>query len=474
MGNSNSVLTPFSDDSSNFRKQDSIDKFFESLEKTIQRHESVLETFKQLTILKNRSIELKDSNFHVYSDIKELTEEIKKVVDSSTESLDASHVSYLCAIQAIRAERKSTDAENTYNLYFFPKFQESYTIFITRLKSISNYKNKPVMFDTDNNLSSIKKTQTLLDKYYMNILGFAFSIVYNEFVILVYTMFAITQFRMFDAYLARKTKDQEINVVIDHMEQELKNIPGDLLNPIDASTKAQDKLRKLYATNLEKNQLGGSTEDTIVLNKLTTVYQTMDKAYQTSNANLEMFFEIVYRYMDKTFEVVLTTYLSLKDNKRLISSELREKVNELINITSDLLEANKRGGPSPKSGDLQAKLSENVEITEDERNVLNAMTEDQVDALIELASLQLQMKNNIKNVLSGLESETSSSSSFSTASSPNSSSPSTPSTRGSFEPRNIFSNPQYDPNRIVPAPAPASLNIYGGKTKRSYIKKSKK
>lgn len=243
------------------------------------------------------------------------------------EDLDA-----LCMIHAIHGERSQGDEPNTFKLRFFPDFELAYEQFLTKVALLLDY--KALSLTNPANDADTLKTVDMVNRYLLRNIFMIYGVVYNDYVSLVYTMYAISQFRLLnDAFMVAKKKG-EFDVVFRELQSELDQT-FEKTDPITRATENMEQVVRMIDSN--KPSAGDDQgSSTLLLTKLKTVHAQTLATYNLSNKNLEHYLALVNKFLSVQLIELNSFYRKLNEDKILVNGKLRAVIVDAIEDISKL------------------------------------------------------------------------------------------------------------------------------------------
>lgn len=446
-------------------------------------HKRRLETFRKLKIkfvsdTGGKVIELKENE--------DVVDHLKNSMASKTPEMNED-IETLYAMHAIYAERTNNDKMLERRINVFPDFEEGYEMFYNKLMLLRKYKKIEVALDQNlissdsgSVVSSVanarNKAITTINKFLARNIFLTYAVIYNDYLSLIYTMYATKQMRLLNDIYIKSKKQLEFDMITRRLDTKIAE--GSELLKTSVSER-DDRIKELVKNldtraNSAKDRVqefdvvsGGNQETVNLMNQLVQEYEQNLQEYTDSNTILNTYFETVNNIVFDGMDKLAQFYINLSNNNNVINQNLRlaiQNTTDQIRSMSDLTdkEADKR--ILQMTTQFSADMSE-----EDKARYFDIIGGPKGDVLKNLYTLEKDFQNNVQLTNSTLNKETaqhSEPSPLSTAESTPASSPMRPSRIG------LYDNPTFEdksPMNYVPpstsaSPRPPSTS--GGKKTR--------
>lgn len=342
------------------RETENMTAFKVSLEKVIEYHANVMRVYQSI------------STGLGGNDKKTVTLDQKKHIDKSTDDTppfllflqetygnngdDEGVVELLFDINAVH-ENYIPASNNTLEreMMVFKDFEIGYQRFIQLLERIKTVDEVKIELNGDvidqNNRELVRKytlAGEIVNKFLARVMFLQYAIAYNDYLSLVYTMFAARLFRDLDVMYIIAKKRHEFTEVIEQLQSSLKdnfttiseerdkmraqtNVAGQNL-----AKSYNDAFDKLFAAETTSEQQGGNPDDGSIpngtkLGELVRMHADKLEMYKLSNVLLERYFEMINYTIKLKFDDLRKTYEQTKNNKTLISTNLTKALADVIN-----------------------------------------------------------------------------------------------------------------------------------------------
>ena len=244
----------------------------------------------------------------------------------------AEHLKHLMSVSAVYVEPSEDEQELL--LKTFPDFDTHYAYYINEL-SIYASKTQLELTSSKNivntpELTAIRnKTRAVINQYYSRIMFYGYSIIYNDYISTIYTMFAINQLRLLNAEFRKLKKQGELEIILKKLDEGLSSLTDDVESSNNAKLQLLrekvgeiDTVRKEVSTRAQTDiaQTGGFT----ILQDIVAIHDKKKRAYDVSNKYLENYFMLINSILRENSERLLEFYKKLVDDHKIINSNLWE------------------------------------------------------------------------------------------------------------------------------------------------------
>ena len=453
-------------------------------------HKRRLETFRKLKMkflsdTGGKVIELRENE--------DVVDHLKNSMASKSPEMNED-IDTLYAMHAIYAERTNNDKMLERKINVFPDFEEGYELFYNKLTLLRKYKKIEVALDqnlisndTGSVISSVsnarEKAIVTINKFLARNIFLTYAVIYNDYLSLIYTMYATKQMRLLNDVYVKSKKQLEFDMITKRLDskiaegsEQLKNSVGERDDRIKELVKNLDTRTSSYKDRV--NQLGmvsGGNQETVnLMNQLVLEYEQNLQEYTDSNTILKTYFETVNNIVFDGMDKLAQFYMNLSNNNNVINQNLRlaiKETTEQIRSMSDMTdkEADKRI--------MQMTNQFSADMSEEEKALyFEIIGGPKGKTLKNLYTLQKDFKDNVQLTNSTLERE---SMQHSTPLSSNSNTPydsPTNMNRINFNDNPLFEDktpmgyvrPSSPNSPPVPSPSSDVTDISGGKKPRKY------
>jgi len=388
---------------------DDITELLKNIGEFADMHKRRLDTFRALKTkfvgdTGGKVIELKENEDivdHLQNSMANLTPEVK------------SDIELLYSMHAIYAERTSNDKMMERKINVFPDFEEGYQYFYDKLVVLGKYKKIEVALDQNlisNDRGSVvaaisnarNKAVVTINKFLARNIFLTYAVIYNDYLSLIYTMYAAKQIRLLNDVYVKSKKQLEFDMITKRLEERIAESSNELKQSVTTRDQRIKELVKNLDTRNEEAKKrvtefdamsGGNTNTVNLLNQLVTEYETNLMEYTNSNTILDNYFETVNNIVFDSMEKLANFYINLSNNNNVINNNLRKAIEEttqqirnMSNLTEK--EADKR------IMDITNQFSSNM--SEQEKSVyFDAVGGPKGKVLKNLYMLQTDFTNNV-------------------------------------------------------------------------------
>ena len=443
-------------------------------------HKRRLDTFRKLKIkfvsdTGGKVIELKDKE--------DVVDHLKNSMASKTAEMNQD-IETLYAMHAIYAERTNNDKMLERKISVFPDFEEGYELFYNKLALLRKYKKIEVALDqnlisneTGSVISSVSnarnKAIVTINKFLARNIFLTYAVIYNDYLSLIYTMYATKQMRLLNDVYVKSKKQLEFDMISQRLESKIAEGSAQLKNSVsERDDRIKELVKNLDTRTKSSNERvsefeivsGGNQETVNLMNQLVLEYEQNLQEYTDSNTILNTYFETVNSIVFDGMDKLAQFYVNLSNNNNVINQNLRlaiRQTTEQIRGMSDITdkEADKR--IMQITNQFSADMSE-----EDKVRYFDVIGGPKGNVLKNLYTLQTDFQNNVQLTNSTLEKE----SSLHSTESPLSSTESTPFNSPQKSNRiGMYENPSYETGSpAAVAPSSGVNGVSGGKKTRKY------
>lgn len=331
---------------------DDISELLDNIESFAKMHKRRMETFRRLKMkfvgqTGGKVIELKENEDivqYMQNSMATLTPEMKGDIE------------FLYSMHAIYAERTNNDKMMERKISIFPDFEEGYEYFYNKLLVLGKYKKIEVALDqnliSNQNGATIQsianartKAITTINKFLARNIFLTYAVIYNDYLSLIYTMYATKQMRLLNDVYVKSKKQNEFEMITNRLETQINQSAEELKESVNAR---DDRIKELVK-NLDNRQTaakervnefeviaGGNSETVSLLNQLMTEYENNLVEYTNSNAILNTYFEAVNNIVFESMDKLANFYINLSNKNNVINNNLRLAIKETTEQIRDM------------------------------------------------------------------------------------------------------------------------------------------
>ena len=331
---------------------DDISELLDNIGSFAKMHKRRIDTFRKLKLkfvgqTGGKVIELKENEdiiAYMQNSMATLTPEMKDDIE------------LLYSMHAIYAERTNNDKMMERKISIFPDFEEGYEYFYNKLLVLGKYKKIEVALDqnliSNQNGTTIQsianartKAITTMNKFLARNIFLTYAVIYNDYLSLIYTMYATKQMRLLNDVYVRSKKQIEFDMITNRLETQINESTEELKESVNAR---DDRIKELVK-NLDSRQTaakqrvnefeiitGGNSETVNLLNQLMTEYESNLVEYTNSNTILNSYFETVNSIVFDSMEQLANFYINLSNNNNVINDNLRLAIKETTQQIRDM------------------------------------------------------------------------------------------------------------------------------------------
>jgi hypothetical protein len=227
-------------------------------------------------------------------------------------------------------------------------FDSIYTLFIDNLKFLETIELNGIQKDSTETVqvdvsSFQKEIQDHIKLITTRIIFYSFSIVYNNFLMSLYVMYAKKQFAVIDKTFRRIQRENQLRIVREKLNVQMKQVRGELSKMNSESTmqlntriseltaffqKKQHEARKSFVPGNVKHRGGSGFPP--MLDALNQVHAKKFKEYKQSNKTLTTFLTMINSIIIQKTNKKVEKYLNTDFDTTIVSPELRDTINDII------------------------------------------------------------------------------------------------------------------------------------------------
>lgn len=403
--------------------------FVKTIDDALIYHKAVLGSYKTLAAKYANSSEIK-------MDEVDKATFLNYLIRNKGENIPEDHIVFLNQINAIWDEDVPLSNDpNKRTVHVFPDFELGYERFITILTFLKNHEDVKLEKDpttvTDPGLiAQHARAREVINKFLTRILFLNYAIAYNDYLSMLYTMYATRQFRALDVMYTIAKKGSEFADVIDALDKELNSSFEPIVdNQTNLKTKTDKNVSDLSGIGLaamaqanqnkkEFDQSGGvvTGQSDKLIEKLIALHKSKLEEYNTSNEYLEKYFAMINKVLSDKFEELHTKFKEIMKQEVILNPNVMQALEQTISHIGKL-EQNinmKKFGESgnPESGlnakqraDVQAIIDKyEVEFTDDERAKFLDMVRDGL-FLKTFTKMQSKMSDTADSTLNAIDNQ---------------------------------------------------------------------
>lgn len=331
---------------------DDIAELLKNIGEFANMHKRRLDTFRVLKTkfvgdTGGKVIELKENEDivnHLQNSMANLTPEVKADIE------------LLYSMHAIYAERTSNDKMMERKINVFPDFEEGYQYFYDKLTVLGKYKKIEVALDQNlisNDNGSVvaaisnarNKAVVTINKFLARNIFLTYAVIYNDYLSLIYTMYAAKQMRLLNEVYVKSKKQLEFDMITKRLEERIAESSEELKQSVSTrDQRIKELVKNLDTRNQEakarvsefETVSGGNANTVNLLNQLVTEYETNLMEYTNSNTILDKYFETVNNIVFDSMEKLANFYINLSNNHNVINNNLRKAIEETTNQIRDM------------------------------------------------------------------------------------------------------------------------------------------
>jgi hypothetical protein len=291
-------------------KNDDISNMRNHLEFINRLHQGRLNTFKSV----------KSSNMSSQFDIK--LPLLQQVLDKYEDENEKQNIIYLYNIGAFYQDKSNVTYKS---LKYNDKFEGVYTKFLLNLSNLKAIKSITLginhnVVDNEQLTKMHENTSQILNNFLSRIIFYSYAIIYNNYLMFIYTIYAQKQFTVMDSNFRKLKKQSEFRDIGLELKKKLVDIQDELRkNSVETSTQLEVKINALNTSldTLKQNasshfQSGGNLGNVQVLIKLHDEKKIM---YDKSNNIVKTYFDLINKIIQKNAQLVLQHYKDTKLTK---------------------------------------------------------------------------------------------------------------------------------------------------------------
>ena len=311
--------------------------------------------FKKMRQKLRNLIQYHSANYQAYLLLKNIDFKCKKNNDTLSALIDMSkkdkqlatyqtQIKYLYDTGAIYFD---VSKSNQCSLKSYIGFDSIYTLFIDNLKFLETIElngiqvTEAVQVDVTSFQKEIQDNIKLITTH---IIYYSFSIVYNNFLMSLYVMYAKKQFAVIDKTFRRIQRENQLRIVREKLNVQMKQVRGELSKMNSESTmqfntriseltaffqKKQHEARKSFVPGNVNHRVGGSGFPPM-LDALNQIHAKKFKEYKQSNKTLTTFFTMINSIIIQKTNKKVEKYLNTDFDTTIVSPELRDTINDII------------------------------------------------------------------------------------------------------------------------------------------------
>ena len=327
MGNGDSRLEPgeFSRNSNAISNDSELDNMKSSIEASLKFHEYRMSIYKKILVFINSTknkFHSSQSNFH---------ETIELSTSEQEQLKEREQVKILFKFGVLKTESLHKHNDQM-KIVSHPNFETIYETFIENLRKLidnttkikSNFSESTV--HSDKIRKDFEENIKTINKAAARILFYKYSIVYNNYLMHLYSIYSQAQYELFVSKVKTRKKQNEfidIQRTINEKMNQLQIIPSSRNNIFTQLSNMSDKINKNFNLN------GGSNSN--YHQNLSNILSKLDdfhKQYIESNKLLEEFLNRINQILDDKIQKTIQKYSEMR-NTTVINSNLINALNTL-------------------------------------------------------------------------------------------------------------------------------------------------